>query len=206
MALAALVFLLLAGCGTQIVYSASAVSEAEAISDSESSFSGTSDSEASDASREETATDEKIYVYICGAVQNPGVYALKEGSRVYEAVDAAGGLTDNADLLHTNQARVLTDGEQVTILTEEEAEDLPVDTETVLQTPSEETGESGLVNINTATKEQLKTLNGIGDARAEAIIAYREENGTFRSIDDIMKVTGIGESLFSNIKDAITVG
>ncbi len=207
MALFAMVFLILNGCGKRIVYVESTVAGTESSTGPESlPVSPPEVEESSDGNTEETdaSSEEPIYVYVCGAVENPGVYELKAGARVYEAVDAAGGLLENADQIHTNQARVLTDGEQVTILTEEEASSLPIDAE--IHTDASENSGGGLVNINSATAEELKTLNGIGEAKAEAIISYREENGAFRSIDEIMNVTGIGESLFLNIKESITVG
>jgi competence protein ComEA len=137
-----------------------------------------------------------FYVYVCGAVNSPGVYELPEGSRLYEAVDMAGGMTDDADTTYLNMARLITDGEQVTVPTKEEAKQLA---EEIKQ------ADDGLVNINTASVSELTTISGIGESRAQAIVSYRESNGNFTCIEDIMKVDGIKDGLFSKIKDKITV-
>lgn len=137
-----------------------------------------------------------LCIYVCGAVKNPGVYQLAEGSRLFEAIDAAGGTLPEADLTSRNLAKVLQDGEQITVLTKEEAKAL------------EESGETlhkGLVNINTASVQELTGLTGIGESRAQAIVAYRETNGLFKSIDGIKKVTGIKDGLFEKIKDKICI-
>jgi competence protein ComEA len=139
-----------------------------------------------------------MYVYICGAVVTPGVYELEEGSRLYEAVDKAGGLTDEADETSLNLARELSDGEQIVVLTAEQAAKSEEEQQKAAET-------SGLVNINTATAAELTAISGIGESRAQAIIAYREKNGGFSCIEDIKKVDGIKDGLFSKIKDKITV-
>jgi competence protein ComEA len=151
----------------------------------------------------ETKDNGSIYVYICGAVQNSGVYELNAGSRLYEAIDMAGGITDEADERYLNMARVLSDGEQVVVYTVAEAETLK-DEEKLAAVQSKEI-KSGLININTADIKELTTLSGIGESRAKAIIDYREKNGAFNSIEDIKKVEGIKDGLFSKIKDNITI-
>lgn len=143
-----------------------------------------------------------LYVYICGAVTSPGVYQLAEGSRLFEVIDAAGGMQETADVTSQNLARVVQDGEQIQILTKEEAQELKKSG--VLAAGSVEQ-KQGLVNINTASVQELTTLTGIGESRALAIIAYREEHGLFQSVDGIKKVTGIKEGLFEKIKSQITV-
>ena len=136
----------------------------------------------------------QVYIYVCGAVELPGVYSLVQGSRLYEAVELAGGLTADADENCLNMARQITDGEQFVILTQEEA--LARKEAGTYTYPSgdavQETGtqDSGLVNINTATATELTTVSGIGASRAQAIVDYREKNGRFGSIDDIKKVDG----------------
>ena len=147
-----------------------------------------------------------VYVYICGEVSNPGVYELSEDSRIYEAVDAAGGFTENAARESVNLASKVSDGMQITIYNKEEAASLPAGSGSAVgNTGQGGTSGSGLVNLNTATKEELMTLKGIGEAKAEDIIRYREKSGGFKKIEDIMKISGIKEAGFQKIKDNITV-
>ncbi len=148
-----------------------------------------------------------VYIYVCGAVELPGVYCLKQGSRLYEAVELAGGLSGDADAACLNMAREIADGEQVVILTQEEAALLKASGTYPLGLTGQERADegSGLVNINTATVTELTGVSGIGESRAQAIIDYREKNGAFRSIEDIKKVEGIKDGLFSKIKDKIKI-
>ncbi|MEG2231486.1 MAG: helix-hairpin-helix domain-containing protein, partial [Lachnospiraceae bacterium] len=143
------------------------------------------------------------YVDVCGAVNNPGVYALPTGSRVYEAIELAGGFTKEASRDSCNQAECVTDGEQIKILTMTEA--TIVQAEEVRSQAEAEQAEAGIVNINTAQVSQLITLPGIGNSRAEDIIAYRNANGAFQKIEDILQVTGIKEGIYLKLKDKITV-
>ena len=147
-----------------------------------------------------------VYVYICGEVAASGVYELSEDSRIYEAVDAAGGFTENAARESVNLASKVSDGMQITIYNKEEAASLPAGSGSAVgNTGQGGTSGSGLVNLNTATKEELMTLKGIGEAKAEDIIRYREKSGGFKKIEDIMKISGIKEAGFQKIKDNITV-
>lgn len=139
---------------------------------------------------------EGIFVHVCGEVVHPGVYELKAGSRVYEAVKAAGGMSENAAQNFLNQAEILEDGQQIYVPSEEEISD----------TDSENgRTDDGKVNLNQASKEQLMTLPGVGEAKADAIIRYRSEKGNFRSIEEIMEIEGIKEGVFKKIEDWITV-
>lgn len=163
-----------------------------------------------------------IYVDVCGAVANPGVFQLAAGSRVFQAIEAAGGYLPEAALTCVNRAGVLTDGQQLYILTQEEMERQGRDpVEMAGASDGQMNGSAGTgqntgmtaqvqqdnrININTADEAQLTTLTGIGATRAQAIIAYREENGPFAAIEDIMNVQGIKEGTFSKIKDEIVVG
>lgn len=144
-----------------------------------------------------------IYVYICGAVAEPGVYQIEEGSRLFELIDLSGGMLESADATSQNLARVLQDGEKIQILTEEEVNEQSKRGATI--STGDIGQQHGLVNINTATVQELTSLTGIGESRALAIIAYREEKGLFKSIDGIKKVAGIKEGLFEKIKNKITV-
>lgn len=137
-----------------------------------------------------------VYVHICGAVAEPGVYALPEESRVIDAVEAAGGLLADAAEEAVNLAEKVTDGMQIVILDQEEAD---------AEAKQEAERTAGLVNLNTATKEQLMELPGIGESRADDILRYRESVGGFRTIEEIMQVPGIKDAGFQKIKDRITV-
>lgn len=139
---------------------------------------------------------ETIFVYVCGAVGKEGVYELPAGSRVYEAVEKAGGFAENAAVTSVNQAALVKDEQQLYIPTEEEMESA------AFRVESEK---DGRVNLNSATKEELMTLPGIGEAKAESIVKYREERGAFQSIEDIQQITGIKSGVFEKIKEFITV-
>ena len=155
---------------------------------------------------QEAAPEETVQVYICGAVASPGVYTLPGGSRVVQAVEAAGGFLPDAEEKILNLARKIEDGEQITVWTREEAENMEI-TETPQQNTggTEQASGSGKVNLNTAGKEELMTLSGIGESRADAIIAYREANGPFGSIEEIMNIEGIKGKMFEKIRGSIEV-
>lgn len=144
-----------------------------------------------DADSEEVS---RIYVYVCGAVNNPGVVVLQEGSRAEAALEAAGGFRQDARMDYVNLAAKVSDGEKLYFPTEEETEGL-----------SEESGGDGLININTADEADLCMLSGIGESRARDIVRYREENGPFENCEDIMNVPGIKTSVYSKIKDRIKI-
>lgn len=161
-------------------------------------------------------SQQEIYVYICGAVNNAGVYRTGVGSRLFEVVELAGGFSADADETCLNLAREAQDGEQIVILTKEETAVLAekgmyyassAEQNSTKKTNVEKSAVQGggLVNINTASVSELTTVSGIGESRAQAIIAYREANGGFQTIEDIKKVDGIKDGLFAKIKDKITV-
>lgn len=145
-----------------------------------------------------TTQETVIFVDIKGAVKNPGVYQMKVGDRVKDALDAAGGLTAEADSQKVNLAQRVED-QMVIVVPKvgEEAEEIPAG-----ETRKEATKE-GKVNINTATVEELKTLKGVGEKKAEAIIEYRKKNGSFQTKEDLMKVRGIGKKLFESFQERI---
>ncbi len=161
----------------------------------------------------EAASPPQIWVYICGAVANPGVYALPEGSRVYEAVETAGGFLEDADTKSLNQAQLLADGQQITVYTTEEVQtgradpyaNAPAGGADAAAGARENAAMAGKVNLNLADKEQLMTLPGIGEARAEEILRYRQEHGGFSSIEEIQQISGIKEKMFEKIRDYIAV-
>lgn len=152
-----------------------------------------------------------IYVDVTGAVKAPGVYTLPAGSRVFEAIALAGGAREDASLENLNQAGILQDGQQIRVYTEEEAAQmaqqgsLPSLPGAETAAGQKESQEASKVNINTAGKEELMTLTGIGETRAEAILAYRQETGGFQAPEDLMQVEGIKEKTFEKLKDQITV-
>jgi competence protein ComEA len=143
--------------------------------------------------------EQPILIYICGEVKSPGVYELKSGMRICDAVDAAGGLTDAASREYWNLAELLTDGEMLYFPTVEEAKERQ---ESAAESTS---ADDGRININTADAAGLMQIPGVGESRAEAILAYRREHGSFGSIEDIMKVSGIKDALFEKMKDYITI-
>ena len=145
-----------------------------------------------------TTQETVIFVDIKGAVKNPGVYQMKVGDRVKDALDAAGGLTEEADSQKVNLAKRLED-QMVIVVPKvgEEAEEISAGV------TSKEEAKEGKVNINTATVEELKTLKGVGEKKAEAIIEYRKKNGSFKTKEDLMKVRGIGKKLFESFEERI---
>ncbi len=158
---------------------------------------------------ESVAVDEKseegiaegISVYVCGAVVEPDVYELEEGDRIIDAIEIAGGMTEEASPTYLNQAEPLVDGQRVYVPTNEEVEE----SSTNLISSESQSQESQKTNLNTATKEELMTLPGIGESKADAIIKYREEQGGFESIEDIQNISGIKSGVFDNIKEHIIV-
>ena len=155
---------------------------------------------------------ERVVTVTGDAIKNPGNFKVKNGTTAAELVEAAGGFLPEACEEYVNQAEVLTDGKRLYIPTEDEVRDLSQAgkdtlTEELLLQPDRETDQAdGLVNINTASMEELCTLPGIGEEKARHIISYRESTGKFEQIEDIMKVEGIKEGLFGKIRDLITAG
>ena len=147
---------------------------------------------------ESTTLEAVIFVDIKGEVKKPGVYQMKVGDRVKDAIDAAGGLTAEADSQKVNLAQRVED-QMVIVVPKvgEEAEAIPAGA------TSKEVSKEGKVNINTATVEELKTLKGVGEKKAEAIIEYRKKNGSFKTKEDLMKVRGIGKKLFESFEERI---
>lgn len=141
--------------------------------------------------------DGQIYIHIVGAVKKPGVYTFQKKPRVIEVVEKAGGFTKDAVTAEINQAELVEDGTQLAIASQKDFKEK--DGQQAEQT------ETGKVNLNTAAKEQLMTLTGIGEAKAIAIIAYREEKGKFQKPEDLMNIPGIKEGVFDKIKSQICV-
>lgn len=167
--------------------------------------------ESAGADKGHPAEDKDLVVHICGAVSRPGVYQMEAGSRIYQAVEMAGGFGRDAAQDYLNQADVLTDGMKVYVPTNEEVEALGEENSwkdsggVSTGNPEADLQDSPLVNINTAGEELLCSLPGVGESKAKSIMAYREKNGPYRKIEDIMNVEGIKDGLFNKIKDSITV-
>ncbi len=161
--------------------------------------------------------DEKfIFVDVKGAIKSPGVYKLHVGSRVIDAINIAGGLVKDSNTLHMNLSGVLKDSDIVKVYTNKEIEKAQkedkidviepcVCEEVICDNNISSEKDKSKININTASVEELDTLNGIGESKAKAIFEYRKSNGDFLKIEDIMNVNGISESIFEKIKDYITV-
>ena len=158
-----------------------------------------------------------VIVDIKGNVNNPGVYEVENGKRINDVINMAGGLTVDADTSNINLAKIVKDEMTIVIYSKEEVLekyksevcicDCPYITNDacIAEEPNEEESTSNLVNINTASVDELMTLPGLGEAKAKSIIEYRTKNGNFTSIDNIKEVSGIGEAIFEKIKDYITV-
>ena len=152
-----------------------------------------------EAAETETTGEEKaasIWVYVCGEVRAPGVYELPEGSRITDAVEAAGGMTGDAAETYLNLAETLSDGQKIEVPSVEMAEALE-------EAAAQDT--SGLVNLNRATEAELMTLSGIGESKAKEIVRYRESRGGFQKPEDLMNIPGIKEGVYNKIRDQITV-
>lgn len=150
--------------------------------------------DSSSENRTSQEQNEKICVYVCGAVNNAGVYSLEPGARVADAINMAGGVYDTAVLTELNLAEHVCDGQKIYI------PDIGEDTYESKNTPHD-----SRVNINTADKSELMSLPGIGEAKANQIIEYREQHGAFQNIEDIMNISGIKEAAFSKIRELIKV-
>lgn len=193
-----ILILIQAGCGrADTIYLEKTESGGQEPEDgSEPAGGGSPETERPDADEK----DKTCYVYVCGAVKAPGVYPLPQGSRVYEAVELAGGLTEEAGDTAVNQAEPVTDGQMIRVPTAEEVNSGLAD-----RTVSREPETDGRVDLNTASASELMELPGIGQSKADGIIDYREKNGGFQSPEDLMKVDGIKEGVYNRIKERIKV-
>jgi competence protein ComEA len=166
--------------------------------------------------KEEVLVESLLYIHVCGQVRKPGVYKVTTGARVFDVIELAGGLTKSAAGDYINQAQMVSDGEKIYIPSKEETkngqnvETTPSSSQASVSDGKDDTalaksGNTDLVNINTATKEDLMNLPGIGEAKADAIIKYRETSGTFQSIEDIKSIEGIKDGVFNKIREFITI-
>lgn len=157
---------------------------------------GTEEGQMDKGIEETSLSHDMIVIYVCGAVKSEGVYELEAGCRINDAIEAAGGFSEEACTTSVNLSAKIEDEAMVYIPSKEEANAGGV---VVGQQ------QDARININTASIEELMTLKGIGEAKAKAIVSYREENGLFESAEDIMKVSGIGQGYFNKIKEDIRV-
>ncbi len=174
---------------------------------------------------QETKEESLFFVEVKGAVNVPGVYTFSEGTRVIDVFNTAGGLSEGANIDYINQSRLIVDEMLIVVLTDEEiteriaAKEIEVYEESaVVETETTKTiigadncsengllDSGGLISINTASVSELQTLSGIGESKAQAIVQYRSEEGEFITVEEVMNVSGIGEAIFNQIKDSITV-
>ena len=166
----------------------------------------------SDFSTEENTNVEansEIYVDIGGCVYNPGVYKVKQGTRLFEVIEKAGGLTEKADTNNINRAEAVYDGQKILIHATESSFDQETDNALTNENPTSDgyitSGNNGKININTANFDKLQEIPGVGPSTAQKIIDYRQNVGRFTSIEDIKNVSGIGDKTFANMKEYITV-
>ncbi len=206
-------FVMIAG----ILYSCSKTSSKEAILTLDNQVTDTTQTEQGNSTESVQATIEEsvlqqdtknnnddIYIHICGEVKKPGVYKVEENTRLIDVIELADGLTKDAAGDFVNQAAAVTDGQRIYIPSVKDME---------AETPSMEplgdainiTEPDGKININTATMEELMTLTGIGKAKAESILAYRQKCGKFATIEEIKNIDGIKDAVFRKISDKITV-
>ncbi|MBS5335687.1 MAG: helix-hairpin-helix domain-containing protein [Anaerovoracaceae bacterium] len=150
-----------------------------------------------DFDSEEAGEAADIYVDISGCVKNPGVYKVEPGTRIFQVIERAGGLTDGADTESVNRAEEVADGQKIVIRHMEASSE----EESIINSDKS----SGKVNINTADMSELQSVPGIGPATAQKIIEYREHNGKFKSVEDILNVSGIGDKTLENMRPYITV-
>ena len=152
---------------------------------------------------DKTTVSTVIYVDVKGEVHHPGVYQMKAENRVKDLIEAAGGFTPLADDQKLNLAQLLED--QMVIVVPKKGEEVNSELAQAPTSQKKEVGKEGKVNINTATVEELKTLKGIGGKKAEAIIEYRKQNGSFKNKEELMKVRGIGKKLYESFQERVIV-
>lgn len=164
----------------------------------------TSSSNEDKEASEENRVDEKMYVDIKGAIKKPGMYEVTSTMRVLNVIDLAGGLTNDADDKQINFSERLED--QMIIYVPKEGEEVPEIKVSDKKNENKSSSQSSdKININQAEKDELMTLNGVGEKKAEKIIEYREENGSFKSVEDLKNVNGFGEKTFESLKESIIV-
>lgn len=204
----ALLIFFISGESEAVTLTESGAANGTEISESGEASSVYEDGTASSTAPAGSAGSAIIYVDIGGEVNVPGVYEVSEGTRLFQVIEKAGGLTEDADIDVINRAETVYDGQKILIASYEESEKRSKSQ--ILAVPAEQSGVSSAadevrVNINTADSVTLQTIPGIGPSKAERIIEYRNTQGRFQSIDDIKNISGIGDKTFESIKKYITV-
>lgn len=204
----ALLIFFISGESEAVTLTESGAANGTEISESGEASSVYEDGTASSTASAGSAGSAIIYVDIGGEVNVPGVYEVSEGTRLFQVIEKAGGLTEDADIDVINRAEAVYDGQKILIASYEESEKRSKSQ--ILAAPAERSGISSAadevrVNINTADSVTLQTIPGIGPSKAERIIEYRNTQGRFQSIDDIKNISGIGDKTFESIKKYITV-
>lgn len=204
----ALLFFFISGESEAVTLTESGATNGTEISESGEASSVYEDGTASSTAPAGSAGSAIIYVDIGGEVNVPGVYEVSEGTRLFQVIEKAGGLTEDADIDVINRAEAVYDGQKILIASYEKSEKRSKSQ--ILAAPAEQSGVSSAadevrVNINTADSVTLQTIPGIGPSKAERIIEYRNTQGRFQSIDDIKNISGIGDKTFESIKKYITV-
>ncbi|HEL1992683.1 TPA: helix-hairpin-helix domain-containing protein [Streptococcus suis] len=190
---------------TFLIFSQPAKSDQTGLTDfSQPQQSSSSQEQLEEVSTEESEESSQLVVDVKGAVEKPGLYTLEAGARVNDAVEAAGGLTSQADPKSINLAQKLSDEAVVYVASKDENISVVAST-TASSAMSQDEKNTSLVNLNTATETDLQTISGIGAKRAADIIAYREANGGFKSVDDLNNVSGIGDKTMESIRPYVTV-
>lgn len=200
-----LILINVTGCGKGnkvTVYQSSTATDKNRSESQESNMKSTK--ETGNNSNEDDTIQDEVYVQICGAVNQPGVYKVKNSLRVFEAIKIAGGVTEEGATDELNLAANVSDEMKIYVPTKTEVQNGSFEMHSYSNTKEEEKN-SEKININAANLETLMQLPGIGEAKANAIIAYREQNGKFSCIEDIMNISGIKESAFNKIKELIIV-
>lgn len=193
-----IVFIFVMNCSACSLYKEEGTGVVRATDESSTEASGAMDEGVPSPTEAVTESGSEVYcVYICGAVENEGVYSVPSGSRVNDVLKMAGGYSSEAVKGYVNLAEKVRDGERIYIPYEDD-DTMELGTESEVEA-------DGMVNINTAGKDELMTLPGIGSGKADDIIKYREKNGAFGSIEELMNVNGIKEGTFNKLKDKITI-
>ena len=187
--------LFLTACGHKSYFQSAKSSLVEEETAEKETSTDITEEEQTVSKQQDSSSSSHCYVQVAGAVNKPGVFEMSENGRVFQAIEKAGGLREDADVASLNQALVISDGMMIYVYTQSEIQE---------QKKAQQT-ESSKVNLNQADAKELMTLSGIGESKAKLILDYRSQHGSFTKIEDLMKISGIKEGVYNKIKDNITV-